>query len=95
MAAFTAARAAILHKTGETPKTHNGTHAEFARLCRDEPIFGPDQHQFLSRAYDFKQISDYEPKPSASPEQARDVIERAGQLLAKVEAFVRASDPAA
>jgi uncharacterized protein (UPF0332 family) len=47
LAAFHAALAFIAERTGRTPKTHRGTHVEFARLSRDEPAIDMDLRPFL------------------------------------------------
>jgi uncharacterized protein (UPF0332 family) len=74
VAAFTAARAAILRATGKAPKTHNGVHAEFARLCAQQSELGVALSQFLSRAYDYKQVSDYGTDVGATAGEAGEAI---------------------
>lgn len=59
-AAFHAAQALIFERSGKVPKTHRGVHAQFSRLARNEPGLGSELPHFLSQAYDFKSLADYE-----------------------------------
>ena len=63
-AAFHAAKALIYERTGRTHKTHGGVHAGFNQLCRSEPGIDPVMRKFLTIAYDFKRMSDYEIGPA-------------------------------
>jgi len=67
LAAFHAAQALIFERIGNVPKTHHGVHAQFSRLARNEPRIG-ELPRFLSQAYDFKTVADYEivPRPCRS-----------------------------
>jgi uncharacterized protein (UPF0332 family) len=47
MAAFHAALALIISRTGKSPKTHSGTRSEFARLARGEPRISREQVSLL------------------------------------------------
>ena len=66
LAAFHAAQALIFERTARVPKTHRGVHAQFARLSNEEPTLGTDLSRFLSQAYDFKAVADYEIGPDAT-----------------------------
>ena len=63
LAGFHAAQAFLSEQTGRTVKTHKGVHAEFQRLTKDDAHFGPELWSFLSRAYNWKAIADYETGP--------------------------------
>ena len=65
LAAFHAAQALIFERTAKVPKTHRGVHAQFSRLAKDESKLGTELSQFLSQAYDFKAVADYEIGPDA------------------------------
>ena len=65
LAAFHAAQALIFERIGNVPKTHHGVHAQFSRLARNEPRIG-ELPRFLSQAYDFKTVADYEIGPDAT-----------------------------
>ena len=83
-AAFHAAQALIQERTAKNLKTHNGVHAEFHRLTRDDPSIDPSLRTFLSQAYEFKAIADYE-TASGNSVSAAD----AQAALAEAEEFVR------
>ena len=86
-AAFHAAEAYILEKSGKVVKTHKGVRTEFARLMRS----GPDQRRsmttFLAQAYRYKELSDYSTDPSevVSLDDAEAVIASAAEFLQWVE----------
>lgn len=54
----------IFERSGRVPKTHRGVHAQFARLVKDKSPFA-ELTRFLSRAYDYKAVADYEIGPEA------------------------------
>lgn len=64
LAAFHAAQAVIFSRSGRVVKTHRGVQNEFLRLTKDDPLFTPDQRIFLSQAYNFKAVADYETGPT-------------------------------
>ena len=66
LAAFHAAQALIFERTSKVPRTHRGVHSQFSRLAQDEPQLGIEQLRFLSQAYDFKAVADYEIGPDAT-----------------------------
>lgn len=78
LAAFHAAQAVIFERTGKVVKTHRGVQSEFLRLTKDDPHVTPDQRIFLSQAYNFKAIADYETGPGAelSAEDAAAALEK-------------------
>jgi uncharacterized protein (UPF0332 family) len=76
------------------PKTHRGVHAQFSRLAKDIPELGADLSRFLSRAYDFKAVADYEIGPDATAplaeaisatEAAENLVDRIAELLEKTQ----------
>ena len=90
LSAFHAAQALIFERIGKVPKTHHGVHAQFSRLARNEPRIG-ELPRFLSQAYDFKTVADYEIGPDATVplpeaisaiEGAQRFIDRIAELLA-------------
>jgi len=58
-AAFHAAEALIVERTGKIAKTHSGVRAEFARLARETTQIDMYFAKFLTKAYLYKEISDY------------------------------------
>ena len=94
LAAFHAAQALIHERESRTLKTHGGVQSEFSRLIRDDPSAPTELREFVSRAYAFKTIADYDPLTSVPPtaQDARTAIETAGRF---VEEVVRLLDPPA
>ena len=50
-AAFHAAQAFIVERTGKIAKTHSGVRSEFARLAKDTPRIDKTLPTFLAQAY--------------------------------------------
>ena len=82
LAAFHGAKALIASRTGKDVKGHKGTHTEFARLTRNEPLFDAELRSFLAKGYNLKSIADYEIgiAPDVSPDNARRAIDTARRL---------------
>ena len=89
-AAFHAAEAFIVERSGKAAKTHSGVRAEFARLLKDETEAVRDLPAYLSRAYGYKQIGDYAVGPEATitQRQADDTIKGADRFVAHVAAML-------
>jgi uncharacterized protein (UPF0332 family) len=92
LAAFHLAQALIFEWHDKVPKTHRGVHARFSRLAKDTPELGAELPRFLSRAYDFKAVADYEIGPDATVplaeaisaiEAAENFVDRIAELLEK------------
>jgi len=60
--------------------------SEFSKLIRDERSVPADLRGFVSRAYAFKTIADYDPLTSVQPteEDARAAIETAGRFVDEI-----------
>jgi uncharacterized protein (UPF0332 family) len=86
LVAFHAAQALIYERENRSLKTHRGVQSEFSKLIRDDPSIPADLRGFVSRAYAFKTIADYEPTTSVLPtaEDARAAIETAGRFVGEV-----------
>ena len=91
LVAFHAAQALIFERTGKVPKTHRGVHSQFARLTHEEPRLGAELSGFLSRAYDFKAVADYEIGPDASVPLAEAIaaINFAETFIARIAELLR------
>jgi uncharacterized protein (UPF0332 family) len=76
-------------------KTHKGVNIEFLRLTKDDPAFTPDQRRFLSQAYDFKAVADYDTGPIAevSSQEAIDAMEAARNFVATVRRVLTPPPP--
>jgi uncharacterized protein (UPF0332 family) len=86
LSGFHAAQAAIFEDSGKTPKTYSGVQAEFHRLSKSDPGLSDDLRKFLSRAYRFKSVADYETGPDAvvSVAEAEAALATARRLVAYV-----------
>jgi uncharacterized protein (UPF0332 family) len=86
LVAFHAAQALISERENRTLKTHRGVQSEFSKLIRDDALVPADLRGFLSRAYAFKTIADYDPMTSVPPteQDARAAIETAGRFVEEV-----------
>ena len=83
-AAFNAAEAIILARTGKIAKTHSGVRSEFARLMKDSGAELRSLASFLNDAYRFKEIGDY-----GHGTEAVITIEEARKLMIGATEFVR------
>ena len=84
LAAFHAANAYIEAHSGKRPKTHGGTHSEFARLAHLRGDLPADLVAFLGRSFTLKMVSDYETHPPVAPREARLALAVAQDLVATV-----------
>lgn len=66
LAAMNAARALIFENTDEVTSSHRRVQSQFWVLTKDDPRVDDELRAFLSRAYNFKQIADYETGPAAN-----------------------------
>lgn len=89
MAAFHAATAFVIARTGKAPKTHSGLRREFARLARDDPRISREQLALLGWSYELKDTADYEQGHKVSSEQAERAIEEALRLIETIAEIVR------
>jgi uncharacterized protein (UPF0332 family) len=60
LACFHVAQALIFEREQRVLKTHRGVQTEFQRLMQEEPVIDGELRGFLSRAYRFKTIADYD-----------------------------------
>ena len=80
----------IFERTGKVPKTHHGVHAQFPGWRGTNRASGIELPCFLSQAYDFKTVADYEigpdravplPEAISAIEAAQRFIDRIVELL--------------
>jgi len=88
MAAFHAALAFIVARSGKSPKTHSGTRSEFARLAREEPGISREQVSLLGWSYELKNVADYDQDHRVSLAEAERAITEASQLVESIAALV-------
>jgi uncharacterized protein (UPF0332 family) len=82
LAAFHAAQALILARSGRIVKTHRGVHRLFSQLAKNQPPLR-EFARFLSQAYNLKDIADYELRPGANVP-----LERASAAIDTAERFI-------
>ncbi len=91
-AAFHAAEAFVVERTGKIAKTHSGLRAEFTRLTRETPAIDVSFPKFLAKAYLYKEISDYGTRSSAdlTLADAEEAIVGAARFVEGVAAVLKA-----
>ncbi len=89
-AAFHAAEAFIIERSGKIAKTHSGVRTEFARLMKDTAGAERALLRFLAQAYKYKEIDDYGVGRGAivSEEEAKDAIRAAAHFIDRVTALL-------
>lgn len=94
LAAFHAAQAFVFDRTGKATKSHQGVHAEFNRLAKEEPAIGIDVRRFLSQAYNLKAVADYEMGPDSvvPPERAAAAVDSAQHFVDCIASLLSGND---
>lgn len=94
-AAFHAAEALIVERTGKIAKTHSGVRSEFARLARAAPEIDKAFSIFLAKAYEYKGIADYGIGHGAvvTMAEADDAIRNAARLVDCITALLAEGPP--
>ena len=92
LAAYHAAQALILDRTGRIARTHKGARTLLAEMARADTALAP-LVMFLARAYELKSLADYGVGPEAqvSADAAQAAITTAGALLDQVAALLASS----
>jgi uncharacterized protein (UPF0332 family) len=95
LAAFHAAQAMILHRTGRIAKSHRGVRVEFARIAHADPAIPSDLVTFLAQAYELKSLADYgtaaDPRLDAATAAA--AIAGADRFLAAIASLLPPDPP--
>lgn len=83
LAGLHAAQALIFERTGRIIKRHRGVRNEQWRLTKNDPRFDIQLQAFLGRAYNLKEIADYETGPGSgvSDELARSTVATARRFV--------------
>lgn len=91
-AAFHAAEAFIVDRTGKIAKTHRGVHSEFARLIKDRVEDDRSLGRTLPDGYRYKELADYSVDPDAviTDRDAAEMIEAATRFVARVTELLTA-----
>ena len=88
MAAFHAAHAFVVARTGKSPKTHSGLRSAFGRLAHEEPRISREQVSLLGWSYELKNAADYEQEHSVSLAEAERAIDEALRLIETIGAII-------
>ena len=85
-AAFHAAEALIVERTGRIAKTHRGVHATFSRVTMDGDPGDRELWRTLPDAYRYKELADYSIDPDAIVRDtaAATLIDDATRFVARV-----------
>jgi uncharacterized protein (UPF0332 family) len=96
LAAFHAAQAFILDRSGRVAKTHKGVHVQFAKFAAEEPRIDIELRRFLQRAFNLKAVADYEMGPDAVVplERAAAALDTASRLVDCIAEIVSRSPSA-
>ena len=91
-AAFHAAEAFIVDRSGKIAKTHRGVHSEFARLIKDRAKDDRRLGRVLPDGYRYKELADYSVDPDAviTDRDAAEMIEAATRFVARVAELLAA-----
>lgn len=92
-AAFRAAEALIVDRTGKVAKTHSGVRTVFARLWREMPGADRDLLKVLQRGYAYKEVADYGfgPADAFTGRVAAEMIDEAARFIESVTIVLSAS----
>jgi uncharacterized protein (UPF0332 family) len=90
LAALHAAQALIFENISKVVSSHRGVQSGFWLLTKDEPRVDDELRAFLSRAYRFKRIADYDTGPGShiSAETARATVATARRFVDCVAALI-------
>jgi uncharacterized protein (UPF0332 family) len=78
----------VVFCTGHQPKTHGGAQSAFARLARTDPRIAPGHVSFLSRAYQFKTVADYDAVVTVSRDDAERALADAADMVEAIAGLV-------
>ena len=94
LSAMHAAQALIFENTNRVVSSHKSVQSEFWHLTKDEPRIDDLLRAFLSRAYSFKRIADYETGPAShiSAETASSALATARRFVDCVAALIPPND---
>ena len=95
-AAFHAAEALIVERTGKVAKTHSGVRAEIAHLLKGAPDAERALLTFLAKSYKYKEMSDYGVGLGAvvTDAEASEAIDAAARFIERIAALLAAQPSA-
>ncbi len=81
---------ALLQSIGKVPGKHTGAIGLFDTEFVLKGVFSRELSRDLHRAFDARQVSDYQPVRSATAEEAREYIGKARRFVTAVEEHLKA-----
>jgi len=85
---------ALLQSIGRVAGKHTGAIGLFDAEFVLKGVFSRDLSRDLHRAFDLRQVSDYQPVRPVTPEEAREYVDKARRFVDEVEAYLKAHPPA-
>jgi uncharacterized protein (UPF0332 family) len=85
---------ALLQSIGKVAGKHTGAIGLFDNEFVLKGILSRELPRDLHKAFDVRQVSDYQPVRPASSEEAKEYIDKARRFVAEVEAYLRTHTPA-
>ncbi len=82
---------ALLWEEGLQSKSHSGVHSLFGERFAKTGTLDPKYHRWMLAAFNQRIASDYGLDVGLTPEQAGEVIDRAGEFLGAAEALLSGS----
>ena len=94
-AAFRAAEALIVDRTGKAAKTHSGVRTVFARIWREIPGVDRNLLGVLQRGYAYKEVADYGfgSADAFTGRVAAEMIDEAARFVESVSTVLSATPP--
>ena len=89
MAVFHSALAAVRAAKGAEPRTHTGLRSVFGELAVKNALLGSELGSFLAKAYESKDIADYQTEYEVDRQSAEVVVAGATDFLARIKIFLR------
>ena len=83
---------ALLLSQGKTFSSHRAAIAAFGEHFIKSGLLPREMHQWLHRAFEKRQISEYEYMTSISETEVADLQEKAEQFIQRIEAFLHARE---
>ncbi|MHC1724534.1 MAG: HEPN domain-containing protein [Syntrophobacteraceae bacterium] len=84
---------ALLMSRGTSFSKHAGVIASFGKQFVKTGAFDSRFHRYLLNAFKLRNVGDYGGVQAVSEENARQVIDEAGELLSEIEQYLGLNDP--
>lgn len=81
---------ALLQKTGQLPRKHQGTISSFDKEFVKKGIFPIAMSKDLHRAFELRQVSDYQSSAPLEAEEAEEMFNKASSFVQTVTQYLKA-----